>query len=128
MRHTPLKRFSRPLLTGVGLLCVALGTVGAFLPLLPSTVFFIVAAWCFARGNPRLHRWLRRHPLIGPPLRDWRTGRGLSGRAKTLAVISITLTFSLSIAFVVEPLVVRALLGLFAVGLITYLLRQPTAV
>ncbi|CAA9587314.1 MAG: hypothetical protein AVDCRST_MAG86-3998 [uncultured Truepera sp.] len=128
MRDTPLlKRFARPLLTGLGTFCVILGFVGAVVPLLPSTVFFIVAAWCFARGNPRLHRWLRRHPLVGPPLRNWREGRGLSARAKTLAVVSITLTFALSIGFVVQQPLVRVLLGLFAVGLITYLLRQPTS-
>lgn len=128
MRHASLlKQFSRRLLTGLGSFCVVLGFVGAFLPLLPSTVFFIVAAWCFARGNPSMHRWLRRHPLIGPPLRDWRTERALSARAKTLAVISITLTFSFSIGFVVEQPLVRVLLGFFAAGLVTYLLLRPTS-
>jgi len=101
--------------------------VGAFVPLVPSTVFFLLAAWCFSRSSPVLHRWLRQHPVVGPPLRDWRAGRGLSARAKVAAVVSIALTFSFSIALVTTRPLVRLLLALFALGLVTYLLRQPTS-
>lgn len=94
---------------------------------MPSTVFFIVAAWCFARSNPGLLRWLRRHPVIGPPLRDWRAGRGLSARAKVAAVASIVLTFSLTLTVAVQGTLLRLLLALLALVLITYLLRQPTS-
>ncbi len=129
MRRAPSrpKQLLRVLLTGLGLLCVLLGFIGAFLPLVPSTPFLIVAAWCFSRSNPGLHRRLRQHPTFGPALRDWQAGRGLSVGTKVAAVTSITLTFTLSIGFVVERPLVRILLALFAVGLITYLLRQPTS-
>ena len=129
MRRTPFrpKGPSRVLFTALGLVCVSLGFVGAFLPLVPSTVFILVAAWCFARGNPRLLRRLRRHRVFGPALKNWRAGRGLSARAKVAAVVSITLSFAFSIGFVVEPPLPRLLLALFALGLITYLLRQPTS-
>lgn len=128
MRRAPSRsRSSRALFTGLGLVCVSLGFVGAFLPLVPSTVFILMAAWCFARGNPRFLRRLRRHRVFGPALRDWRAGRGLSARAKVAAALSITLTFGFSIGFVVEPPLVKLLLALFALGLVTYLLRQPTS-
>jgi uncharacterized membrane protein YbaN (DUF454 family) len=129
MRRAPshLKQLLRVLLTGLGLLCVLLAFIGAFLPLVPSTPFLIVAAWCFSRSNPRLHRRLRQHSIFGPALRDWQTGRGLSAGAKVAAVVSITLAFGLSIGFVVEQPIIKILLVLFAVGLITYLLRQPTS-
>ena len=129
MRRVPLrpKGPSRVLFTGLGLVCVSLGFVGAFLPLVPSTVFILVAAGCFARGDPRLLRRLRRHRVFGPALRDWRAGRGLSARAKVAAALSITLTFGFSIGFVVEPPLLKLLLALFALGLVTYLLRQPTS-
>lgn len=120
-------RPARVLFTGLGLVCVLLGFIGAFLPLVPSTVFILVAAWCFARGNPRLLRRLRRHRVFGPALKAWRAGRGLSARAKVAAVVSITLTFGISIGFVVKPPLVKLLLALFALGLITYLLKQPTS-
>lgn len=113
------------LYTALGLLCLGLGVVGAFVPLLPSTIFLIIAAWCFARGNARFHRRLRRHPLFAPVL-DWRAGRGLSAATKIAAVGSIILTFSLSIVFVIESLLPKVLLAAFALGLSVYLLRQPT--
>ena len=129
MRRTPLRPRgpARVLYTGLGLACVFLGFVGAFLPLVPSTVFILIAAWCFSRGNPRLLRRLRRHRVFGPALQDWRAGRGLSARAKVAAALSITLTFGISIGFVAEPPLLKLLLALFALGLITYLLRQPTS-
>ncbi len=129
MRRAPsrLKQPLRVLLTGLGFLSVLLGFIGAFLPLIPSTPFLIVATWCFARRNPRLHRRLRQHHLFGLALRDWQAGRGMSAGAKIAAVVSITLTFGLSIGFVVERPLVRILLALLAIGLITYLLRQPTS-
>lgn len=129
MRRAPScsKGPSRVLFTGLGLVCVLLGFIGAFLPLVPSTVFVLVAAWCFARGNPRLLRRLRRHRVFGPALKDWRAGRGLSARAKVAAALSITLAFAFSIGFVVEPPLLKRLLALFALGLIAYLLRQPTS-
>ena len=126
-RASSRSRPARVLFTGLGLVCVLLGFIGAFLPLVPSTVFILVAAWCFARGNPRLLRRLRRHRVFGPALKAWRAGRDLSARAKVAAVVSITLTFGISIGFVVKPPLVKLLLALFALGLITYLLKQPTS-
>lgn len=128
MRRTPSrsKGPSRVFFTGFGLLCVSLGFVGAFLPLVPSTVFILLAAWCFARGNLRLLRRLRRHRVFGPALKDWRAGRGLSTRTKVAAVVSITVTFGFSTGFVVEAPLLKLPLALFALGLITYLLKQPT--
>ncbi len=116
----------RLLFTAVGWFWVGLGVVGAFVPLMPSTVFLILAAWCFARGNPRLYRRLRRHPLFAP-VRAWQAGRGLSAAAKVAAVGSITLTFALSLVFVVESSLLRVGLAGLALGLCVYLLRQPTS-
>ena len=45
-------------LAAFGWACVGLGTFGAVLPLLPSTVFFIVALWAFTRSSPKVARWL----------------------------------------------------------------------
>ena len=56
----------------IGCVMVALGVVGIFLPLLPTTPFLLVAVWAFARSSPRLEAWLIHHPKLGPPLRDWR--------------------------------------------------------
>lgn len=124
MRHSAARKATLTFFTGIGLFCMGLGVVGAFVPLMPSTVFLIVAAWFLTRGNPRLYRRLRRHPLFAP-VRDWQAGHGLSTTTKVVAVSSIILSFSLSIVFVVQ-LLLKILLAGFALGLSTYLLRQPT--
>jgi uncharacterized membrane protein YbaN (DUF454 family) len=74
---------------GAGALALALGTLGVFLPLLPTVPFILLAAVCFSRGCLRCERWLLQHPRFGPPLRDWRAHRAVSRRAKWLATASM---------------------------------------
>jgi uncharacterized membrane protein YbaN (DUF454 family) len=75
-----------------GCLCLLLGTVGIVVPLLPTVDFYVMAAWCFARGSRRWERWLLGHPRIGPLVRDWRADRSVPLQAKWLATLSMTLS------------------------------------
>ncbi len=68
-----------------GWLSMLLGIIGIFLPLLPTTPFVLLAAYCFARGSERWEHWLLNHPRFGPMVRDWRTRRAVPLRAKQLA-------------------------------------------
>jgi uncharacterized protein len=68
-----------------GALALATGFVGIFLPLLPTTPFVLLAAFCFARGSPRCEAWLLAHPRFGPMIRNWRDHRAIPLRAKQLA-------------------------------------------
>jgi uncharacterized membrane protein YbaN (DUF454 family) len=61
----------------IGLFCIALGIIGAFLPLMPTTIFLILAAGCFARSSPRLEAWLLNHAQFGPTLRAWREQKAI---------------------------------------------------
>lgn len=78
-----------------GLLLVALGIIGAFLPLMPTTILLILAAWCFARSSPRLEAWLLNHRQFGPTLRAWRDTGAISRRSKMMACSGMTLGFAL---------------------------------
>ena len=78
-----------------GWLMVALGFIGALLPVMPTTIFMILAVGCFARSSPRLERWLLEHPRYGPPLRLWREQGAVSVHGKRLACLGMLLGFVL---------------------------------
>ena len=82
MRPTPRHRWAWWLLAYVSL---GLGIVGAFLPVMPTTVFVLIAAWAAARGSERLHRRLHAHARFGPAIRDWEAHGAVSRRAKWMA-------------------------------------------
>jgi len=87
MRSTLLRSFAALL----GFACLVLGVIGAFLPLMPSTVFFIGAAACFAYASPRLEAWLMSFDFIGGPVRAWRERGAISRRAKIAASLGMTI-------------------------------------
>ena len=68
----------------LGYASLALGVIGIFLPVLPTTPFVLLAAWCFARSNPALADRLYSHPRFGAVLRAWRDERAIPLRAKLM--------------------------------------------
>jgi uncharacterized protein len=111
---------------GAGFFFVALGFIGAFLPVMPSTVFFIIAAWCFARGSERWLNWLLALPTVGPLVRDYRDGKGMSARAKAIAVSMLTIAVLVS-AWGLHTLYGRVgVLALGSIGAWFILARVPT--
>ncbi|MBU9842062.1 MULTISPECIES: DUF454 family protein [Rahnella] len=114
----------RVLLITVGWLCVVLATLGVVLPLLPTTPFLLLAAWCFARSSPRFHQWLLYRSWFGSYLRHWQTHRALPKGVKPKAVALIVVTFAISIYFV--PLWwVRILLVCMMFSLLIMMWRLP---
>ena len=76
----------------VGFVAVALAVAGALLPLLPTTPFLILAAFCFARSSPRLEARLIAHRRFGPLIRDWRAGGAISRPAKRASLLVMAAT------------------------------------
>jgi uncharacterized membrane protein YbaN (DUF454 family) len=85
----------RAALIALGFVLTAVGIAGLVLPLLPGTVFLILAAACFARSSPRLEAWVTSHPRLGPPVRAWRRTGAIPARAKAAAVGGMTLSWIL---------------------------------
>ncbi|WP_421415532.1 DUF454 family protein [Serratia plymuthica] len=115
---------TRWLLIILGWLAVVLATLGVVLPLLPTTPFLLLAAWCFARSSPRFHHWLLYRSWFGSYLRHWQQHRALPPRAKGKAVAVIVLTFAVSL-WLVKLWWVRGVLLLMLAILLTFMLRLP---
>jgi uncharacterized protein len=77
----------------LGCLMLVLAVIGAILPLMPTTVFLILASWFFARSSPRLEAWLLTHPRFGNILRAWHTTGAIPRAAKIMACVGMTSGF-----------------------------------
>ncbi len=109
-----------------GLVSLGVGAVGVVVPGLPTTVFLIVTAACFARSSPRLEAWLLDLPRFGPLVRDYRDGLGMPRRGKVLAIGTLVVAVGLS-ALLIDVWAVRAVvLGVGAVGAVFIAWRVPT--
>jgi len=111
----------------LGWLAVALGGVGVVVPGLPTTVFFIVAASCFARSSPRFERWVLDLPGVGPLVRDHRAGLGMPRRAKRIAIGMIVLAVAASAGLALTSVLARSIVvgaGLVGVWYVGW--RVPT--
>lgn len=86
----------RYLLIGLGVISLGIGMAGIVLPVLPTTPFLLIAALCFVRSSKRLHTWLLEHPVLGGHVRDYFEGRGISAKAKALALGSVWLAIPTS--------------------------------
>ncbi|WP_294235773.1 YbaN family protein [uncultured Sphingomonas sp.] len=120
-----LKRFARVGWLSLGIFCVALGIVGALLPLMPTTIFLILAAACFARSSPRLERWLLDHPRCGPTLRAWRRDGAMSRRAKAMAVGGMATGYAIFFTVADPPVGVFVVAALIMSACAVYIYTRP---
>jgi uncharacterized protein len=115
---------TRPILFVLAWVFLAAGIVGIFLPLVPGTLFLILAGACFTRSSPRFEAWLLDHPRFGPPVRQWRATGVVPRRAKIFAYVSLALSW-LIIAATDVSLPTKALCLAIFVGVAIYLGSRP---
>ncbi|WP_077104202.1 MULTISPECIES: YbaN family protein [Agrobacterium] len=109
----------------LGWLMVATGIVGAFLPVLPTTPFLLIALWCFSKSSPKLEAWLLSHPRFGPSLRNWREKGAIPRRAKIAAVSLMTMSYAI-FWFGTEPTPLRAsLVAAVMLGAAIFVTTRP---
>ena len=121
-----MKGLARTLLTVSGTLFVALGVLGMFLPVLPTTPFLLLAAICYARSSKRFYHWLMTNRWCGEYIRNYREGRGIPLKQKVLAVLLLWLTIGYAAWFVVSLWWAKSILFGVAVGVTIHLIRIKT--
>ena len=103
----------------------AIGLLGLIIPGLPTTPFILLAAWAASRGSERMHVWLRNHPRLGPPLREWNEQGAISTRAKWLAVVLLAISWMILLLRGTSTWLLIGLVVLFA-GLAIFVSTRPT--
>lgn len=116
----------KALLIFAGTVCVGLGVLGMFLPLLPTTVFLLMAAYCYSRSSERFHTWLINNRWCGAYIQNYRSGRGISIRQKISTIFILWASIGFSIWMIGARLWVVLLLGGIAVGVTIHLLWIKT--
>ena len=109
-----------------GTLALALGVVALVVPLIPSTPFLLIAAACYARASERLYRWLIAQPAIGRIILEWQASRTIAPDVRRTAMLTVVLSFGLSIV-IIDSFVVRAVLLAIGVLVLWILSRIPTS-
>jgi len=105
----------RHLLIATGTICLAIGIIGIFTPILPTTPFLLLAAACYANSSPRFHRWLMNNRIFGSYIRNYTEGRGIPLKVKLFTIALLWVTIGISI-WATANLVLTVVLLMVAVG------------
>ncbi len=120
------KRLRKGLLFALGALAVALGFLGIFVPLLPTTPFLLLAAACFIRSSDRAYRWLLTHPWFGSYIRSYREHHAITLQIKIFSISLLWAALGYSMLAVVTALWLRLLLAAIGIGVTIHLLSLRT--
>lgn len=114
------------LFISLGFFFVGLGVLGIFVPLLPTTIFLLLAAYFFAKSSDKYYNWLMTNKYFGKFIRDYREGRGVPLKTKTVTVTILWVTILYSVFFIVELLWLKILLVAVAIGVSWHILSLKT--
>jgi uncharacterized membrane protein YbaN (DUF454 family) len=120
------KNLKRNLLVIAGLSSVIIGVIGIVVPVLPTTPFLLLAAFCFVRSSDRLNRWLLSNRILGEYVRNYVENRGMPLKLKILTIILLWISIGLSVTLGVHHIALRSLLILVALGVTTHILLMKT--
>ncbi len=120
------QRLFKGALIVTGTLSLGLGIIGIFIPLLPTTPFLLLAAYCYFRSSKKLYNWLISNKWFGSYIRNYYEGLGIPLKVKLLSISFLWLTIGFSIYFVVNLLIVQIILIIIAVGVTAHILTIKT--
>lgn len=120
------KKLIKVFLITVGTVSLGFGILGIFLPLLPATPFFLLAAVCYSKGSDKLYNWLLENRYFGSYIKNYRENKGVPLRAKITAIIFLNITMGYTILFVVHQFWFKLLLFLITIGVIIHISSMKT--
>lgn len=109
-----------------GILCVLTGIVGVFLPLLPTTPFILLAAFCFSRSSETLHQKLLNHRLFGPIISEWEKHGVIPLKVKCLSTTMMLVMVSYPLFFQTFSLWLKLLVVLTIAVALVYVWSRPS--
>jgi len=110
------KKLKRRLLIVAGTIATAIGIVGIFVPILPTTPFLLLAAACYMRSSQKFYNWLLHNRFFGIYIRNYLQGKGMPRKIKMVTILLLWTTITCSIVFVVQSLIIRVILLVIAAG------------
>jgi len=121
------------LLITAGTISLALGAIGVFLPIIPTTPFLLLAAACYYRSSKRMHRWLLNNKWFGEYIRNYKEGKGIPLKTKIAALAMLWLTIGVSTVFFLNRLLpellvlpMQVIMIAVAVAVSAHIIRLPT--
>lgn len=121
-----MERFTRQFYFIIALVSLLLGTLGAFLPLLPTTPFVLLAAFCFSKSSEKCHSWLLQHKLFGPMLQNWEEYGAINLKTKKTATALIFVAMTLTLVFGKVPLWGAVGMIIILLAVLAYIWSRPS--
>jgi len=109
-----------------GSVSLALGVIGIFLPVLPTTCFLLLAAGCYVKSSERLYNWLINHKILGLYIRSYLEYHAISMKTKVISIAVLWVTILSSAIFFISLLWLQLLLVAIAVGVTIHLAMLKT--
>ena len=114
------------LLIILGSISLALGVIGIFLPLLPTTPFLLLSATLYVRSSEKLYQWLIHQRYLGSYIRNFREHRAIPLHAKIISISMVWITLTYCAIAIIEPIWLKALFFLLAIGVTWHILSYKT--
>ncbi|MHC1551139.1 YbaN family protein [Phyllobacterium sp. K27] len=121
-----MNKTKRAIYFTLGWIMVVLGFIGVLLPVMPTTIFLILAAWCFGRSSPRFEKWLLEHPVLGPPLIKWREHGAIPVESKWIACGGMVFGYVSFYHFARPTPLLAGFVAIFFIASAAYVLSRPS--
>ena len=109
-------------------LSFGLGVFGAFVPIIPTTPFMILAAFLFSKSSPKFHAWILTLPLAGPAIKEWGQHRVVRTRAKILCATMILISLALIWFKAPVHIALKGILTIILVSVCTFVITRKSTI